>query len=113
MRGFLLFLAIILFAGSAFALSLNETQKKVAVLDLLEESGLTVSDGSKAHKGSSFRAVLEEQQQKRQDIKTARDFIEKIATHTQEGFVYKVRFATGEEKELGKWFAAKLAEFEQ
>ena len=113
MRKILGLFFLLCFAAPAFAAGLAEQQKIVALLDAVSNSDITfISDGEE-HTREYAREYFVEELINAMDVKTADDFISKIASNSNHtGKPYMIKLKNGTQVESAKWLHAKLKEIE-
>lgn len=111
MRKIFSLIIMIFFAFPAFADQLTEPQKIDALLDELSDSGVTLIRNGISMDAQTARKHLEDKIKETKDIKTAEDFITKVASQSvNTGKPYIIKFNDGIEVESAKWFHEKLQE---
>ena len=107
------FLTFILAGTAAFAAPMTEQDKIKSLLDAFKEPGITFIRNGEEHDGAWARQHLQEKLDKAKDVKTAEDFITKVAsTSSHSGKPYQVKLKDGKVMDSGKWLHKKLAALE-
>ena len=94
----------------------TEKQKIAALLDVIAKTkGIEFVRNDRAYPSSAARRLMEGKLEKAGDqIKTAQDFIEHIATRSStSGRVYQIKIADGRTTESAYWLRARLKEIER
>ena len=113
MRKLLGLFIVLFFASTASAAELTEPQKISALLDAFATSDVTLVRNGEEHDGKYARKHFEEKLKQTKDVKTAEDFIAKVATDSSHtGKPYIVKLKDGTQLESAKWLHAKLKEIE-
>lgn len=113
MRKVLSLLVVLLFAFPVFAEEMSEPEKIEALLDTVENSGVTFIRDGEEHDGKWAREHLEDKMKEIKGANTAEDFITKIGSFSRAtGKPYIIKLKDGTQMESAKWLHAQLKEFE-
>jgi len=107
---YLIGLLMILFVSSnAFACEVSEKDKVKGLLDALTSSKITFIRNDEEHDGAYARKHLQDKLNNAKDIKTAEDFIDKIASKSSHsGKDYVIKLEDGSKIDAEKWFEEQL-----
>ena len=105
-----LLLVFILGAGVANAMPLTEDQKIKALLSTLDNPGVVFIRNGERHDGAwGKKHLIEKWKGMKEEVKTADDFITKVATSSsQTGRPYQIEAKNGKVKDAAAWFRFHL-----
>jgi len=109
---FLVMIGFTAFAAQPAHAAIEGEQAKIEdLLDAFNEPGIIFIRNGEEHDGAWARKHLKEKLDETKDVKTAEDFITKVASMSREsGKPYMVKMKDGKEMAAGKWLQKKLEE---